>query len=475
MSHPLLRELPSVGVLLDDPAVAALAIGRRRAWVTRVVQRAVEGLRRDLARGRGELPGDREQLLAEARRRIQSEVERLLAPASRRVINGTGIVVHTNLGRSNWPEKAVAWANIVAAGNSDLEFVLETNQRGHRGRKVEEKIALLAGAEDALVINNNAAAVWLAVRHATCGGKLILSRGEVVAIGGSFRMHEILAEAQCELVEVGTTNRTSLADYEEALTPGATLMKVHRSNFHQSGFIAEVGVADLADLARRHGCKLVYDAGSGALFPFQELGLPAEPTLGEDMATGADLVTCSGDKLLGGCQAGIILGSREEIAALRRHPMRRAFRVDKTTLAALDAVLTLYLEAEDLPDLPTLRNLARPVADLEQGAADLAGELASSLPAGWATRTVEAVAKVGGGSFSEAELPTRLLQFTGPQPELERVHQILRDGDPAVVARITQDGLGLDLRSIAPDEYALVVSALGAAWDRLHAQKTRSE
>lgn len=475
MSHPLLRELPSVGVLLDDPAVAPLCRGRRRAWVTRVVQRTVDDLRRDLARGKGDLPADREQLLAEARRRIQDGVQRLLSPASRRVINGTGIVVHTNLGRSSWPQRAVEWANMVAAGNSDLEFVLETNQRGHRGRKVEEKIALLAGAEDALIINNNAAAVWLAVRHATRGGRLILSRGEVVAIGGSFRMHEILSEAHCELVEVGTTNRTGLADYEEALTEGATLMKVHRSNFHQVGFTEEVSVGDLAGLARRRGCKLVYDAGSGALFPFQELGLPAEPTLSEDMAAGADLVTCSGDKLLGGCQAGIILGSRQEIAALRKHPMRRAFRVDKTTLAALDAVLTLYLEAEALPPLPTLENLARPVEQLAEAAGALADELSPRLPAGWTTRTAEAVAKVGGGSFSEAEVPTRLLQFSAPQDQLERVHQLLRDGDPAVVARITQDGLGLDLRSIAPHEYPLVVSALGAAWDRLHAQETRSD
>ncbi len=249
MSHPLLRELPSVGVLLDDPAVAALCRGRRRAWVTRVVQRVVDRLRRDLADGRGDLPGTRDQLLAEARRRIEAEVARVLSPASRRVLNGTGVVVHTNLGRSNWPPRAVAWAGEVAAGNSDLEFVLETNKRGHRGRKVEEKVALLAGAEDALIVNNNAAAMWLAVRHATRGGRLILSRGEVVAIGGSFRMHEILAETHCELVEVGTTNRTSLADYEAALTPGSVLMKVHRSNFTVSGFTEEVAVADLAALA----------------------------------------------------------------------------------------------------------------------------------------------------------------------------------------------------------------------------------
>ncbi|MEZ4388483.1 MAG: L-seryl-tRNA(Sec) selenium transferase [Candidatus Krumholzibacteriia bacterium] len=463
----MLRELPSVGVLLDQPDVAAHARGRRRPWVTRVVQRVIDGLRRELAAEPERGPRTRDELLREARRRIDREVRRLTGPASRRVVNATGIVVHTNLGRSNWPPRAIEWAADVAAANSDLEFVLATNQRGHRGRGVEEKIALLAGAEDALVVNNNAAAVWLAARHATRGGRLILSRGEVVAIGGSFRMHEILSETHCELVEVGTTNRTSLADYEAALVPGATLMKVHRSNFAMTGFTEEVSVADLAALARRHGARLVYDAGSGALFPFAELGLPDEPLLADDVATGADLITCSGDKLLGGCQAGIILGSRQEIAGLRQHPMRRAFRVDKTTLAALDAVLTLYLEAEDLPALPTLEHLARPVSDLEHGAAHLAEALAAHAPAGWSARTAVDVARVGGGSFSEAEVPTRLLLWDAPHPELERVHQLLREGEPAVVARISQQGLGFDLRSVAPSEYPLLVAALVAAWQRL--------
>ncbi|MBD3222399.1 L-seryl-tRNA(Sec) selenium transferase [bacterium] len=475
MSHPLLRELPSVGVLLDDPAVARHAVGRRRGWVTRVVQGVVDGLRRELGRGEGDLPADRVQLLDEARRRIDVEVARLTSPASRRVINATGVVVHTNLGRSCWPERAVRWASEVAAHNSDLEYVLETNRRGHRGRKVEEKLALLAGSEDALIVNNNAAAVWLTTRHLTRGGPLVLSRGEVVAIGGSFRLHEILAETHCELVEVGTTNRTSLADYEAALAPGATIMKVHRSNFTVTGFTEEVAVAELARLARRHGARLIYDAGSGALFPFGDLDLPAEPTLAEDVATGADLITCSGDKLLGGCQAGIILGSHEEIAALRQHPMRRAFRVDKTTLAALDAVLTLYLEAEDVPPLPTLENLARSVDDLEAAAADLAADLGGDMPAGWTVATVGAVASVGGGSFSDAEVPTQLVQWQGPRDELEAVHQLLRHGDPAVVARISQDGLGLDLRTIAASEYPLVTAAMRAAWTQLNAQTTRTE
>lgn len=475
MPHPLLRELPPVGALLEHPQIAAVATGRRRAWVTRVIQQTIDALRRELGRDPTTMPADREQLAALARSRILARVEQLLRPTSRRVINATGVVVHTNLGRSCWPERAVAWAGQVAAANSDLEFVLASGKRGHRGRQVEAKLALLAGSEDALIVNNNAAAVWLATRHLTRGGRLILSRGEVVAIGGSFRLHEILAETHCELVEVGTTNRTSLADYERALAPGATVMKVHRSNFTVTGFTEEVLLADLAALARRHDCKLIYDAGSGALFPFGELGLPPEPILADDVAAGADLITCSGDKLLGGCQAGLILGARPEIDLLRAHPMRRAFRVDKTTLAALDAVLTLYLEAEDLPDLPTLQNLGRPLAVLEAAAGQLTDALAPLLPDGWALATVPAVASVGGGSFSDAEVPTRLLLCTGPHVELEATHRALRTGEPALVARMSQEGLGIDLRTVMPSEYPLVVSAFRAAWGRLHGEQTTSD
>jgi L-seryl-tRNA(Ser) seleniumtransferase len=467
MPHPQLRELPPVGALLEDPQVAAQARGARRTWVTRVTQRVVATLRRELAKGAEGLPADRAGLVAVARERVLAEIARLLAPSSSRVLNATGVVVHTNLGRSNWPERAVAWASEVAAHNSDLEFVLQTGKRGHRGRKVEEKLALLAGSEDALVINNNAAAIWLATRAATQGGRLVLSRGEIVAIGGSFRLHEILAETHCELVEVGTTNRTSLADYEQALQEPAAVMKVHRSNFAVTGFTEEVGVAELAGLCRRHDSTLIYDAGSGALFDFATLGLPREPTLTEDVATGADLITCSGDKLLGGCQAGVILGSRRWIARLREHPMRRALRVDKTTLAALDAVLTLYLEAEDVPALPTLEGLARSLEDLETAAGQLAGSLSAHTPRGWTARVAAAVGSVGGGSFSDAEVPTRLLQWDGPREELEWVHQALREGRPALVARISQEGLGLDLRTLAPHELPLVVEAVRAAWTRL--------
>lgn len=474
MPRSVLRELPPVGALLEHSQIAALARGRRRVWVTRVIQQVIDDLRRQLVAGapddRPAVAVARDELAALARERVAARVAQLLAPTSRRVINATGVVVHTNLGRSCWPPLAIEWAAEAAAAGSDLEFELETNRRGHRGRRVEAKLALLSGSEDALIVNNNAAALWLAVRHATRGGRLILSRGEVVAIGGSFRLHEILAETHCELVEVGTTNRTTIADYEAELSSGATVLKVHRSNFAVTGFVAEVALADLAALCRRHGCRLIYDAGSGALFPFGELGLAGEPTLAEDLAAGADLVTCSGDKLLGGCQAGLVIGAGEEIARLRDHPLRRVMRVDKTTLAALDAVLTLYLEAEDVPALPTLRQLARPLAELEQAAADLAAELAPAAPRDWTVRSERANASVGGGSFAVAEVSSWMVVLTAPRPQLEAYHRLLRTGEPALLARLSQEGLGIDLRAVAPQEYPLVAAALRGAWRRLQGQ-----
>jgi len=473
MSHQRLRNLPSVGVLLDHPQIAPLLAGRQRSWMTRVAQRVVAGFRERLQAADGPPPGGKEALLDEAVALLRAERERLLAPTLRRVLNGTGVVVHTNLGRASWPPLAIAWAERAARHGSDLEFVLETNQRGHRGRKVEEKAALLTGAEDALIINNNAAAVWLATRYSTQnggigGGKLILSRGEVVAIGGSFRMHEILAETGCELIEVGTTNRTSLDDYLRAMEPGATVLKVHRSNFVVEGFTEDVDIAELAPQCRQRQCRLIYDAGSGALYPFAELGLPVgELTLAEDVAAGSDLVTCSGDKLLGGCQAGIILGRADLIAGLREHPMRRAFRVDKTTLAALDAVLTLYLAAEDMPEVPTLQRLAVSTEELEERGRELVAQLTSLATDSWTATITGGDGSVGGGSFSSARVATRLLMWRGPQQQLERCHAYLRQSDPALLARISQDGLGVDLRTIVADEDPAVVEAFAQAWQRL--------
>lgn len=459
-----LREIPQVGSLLEDPRVVGWMKGRRAQWMTRVVQGVVDDLRAELKAAQGPIL-KREELLNLAVQQVLAKKDRLIGKSWTRVINGTGVVVHTNLGRSNFPPVAADAAYEVARFNSDLEYDLAAGVRGHRGRLVEEKAALLAGAEDALVVNNNAAAFWLAVRYFSRGGRVILSRGEVVAIGGSFRMHEILAETGCQLEEVGTTNRTSLDDYQASIVPGAMILKVHRSNFVVEGFTEEVELPDLAEMCRQENCPLVYDAGSGALFPYEKLGLPSdERLLAEDMATGADLVTCSGDKLLGGCQAGIIFGTKTHIAGLRKHPMRRAFRVDKSTLAALDAVLSLYLEAEGCPEVPTLQQLGSSLDLLTDRAQRLLTQLEKQAPASWQGAVVTGRSSVGGGSFSDTQMESRLVQFSGPKAELEACHQKLRLGDPALVGRMNQDGLAVDVRTITEDELELTVRAFATAW-----------
>lgn len=459
-----LRAIPQISAVLADERIRPLVAGRRREWVTRLVQRRIEALRDRLRAGAG--PGaDREQLLRETVQDIVNKYDELIAPSWTRVLNGTGVVVHTNLGRSNLPPAAVQAMAQVAAANSDLEYDLAAGARGHRGRRVEEKAALLAGAEDALIVNNNAAAVWLTVRFASRGGPVVLSRGEIVAIGGSFRMNEILDETGCQLVEIGTTNRTSLDDYRQAMVPGATVLKVHRSNFAVEGFTEDVDLPDLAAACREAGCTLIYDAGSGVLHPMDELGLPAgERLLAEDVATGADLVTCSGDKLLGGCQAGIVLGRHELIAGLRKHPMRRAFRVDKTTLAALDAVLSAYLAAEDRPALPTILQLGMDEALLQQRAERLLAALAPHAPARWRGCVVPGESSVGGGSFSTAAMASRLVLWQAAKAELEGCHRRLRSGRPALVGRMNQDGLAVDVRTLTDEEFPEVVAAFRRAW-----------
>jgi len=459
-----LRELPPISALLADDRLAPLLVGRRKLWLTRVIQAVVADLRQELRSATGSVRS-REQLLELAVERVIAWKDRLTTKSWTRVLNGTGVVVHTNLGRSCYSEAAAEAARTVALHNSDLEFDLSSGTRGHRGRRVEEKAALLAGAADALIINNNAAAVWLAVRHLSRGGRVVLSRGEVVAIGGSFRMHEILAETGCTLVEIGTTNRTSLDDYRQALSPDTTVLKVHRSNFVVAGFTEEVDLADLANLCREADCRLVYDAGSGAFHPYDDLGLPAgEHLLSEDVAAGPDLVTCSGDKLLGGCQAGIIFGSTAHVSALRKHPMRRAFRVDKTTLAALDEVLTAYLREEGRPEIPTLDQLALGLTVLADRAERLREELAPKAPGGWLGEVVSGQSSVGGGTFSVTRIESRLLLWHGPKAELERCHQLLRLGEPALVGRMNQQGLAVDVRTLAEAEMELVVRAFERVW-----------
>jgi L-seryl-tRNA(Ser) seleniumtransferase len=371
-----------------------------------------------------------------------------------RVLNGTGVIVHTNLGRAPWPDAAIRAASVAASGPLFLELDRATGRRGHRSRDAEEHLVALTGAEDALVVTNNAAALALAVGLAGRGG-VAVSRGELVEIGGGVRIPEIVRRAGARLVEVGTTNRTRVADFEEPLADGRArlVLRVHPSNFRQEGFTEAPDPLALAAVARDHGALVVDDLGSGALLDTAAFGLAHEPTPAERLAAGADLVTFSGDKLVGGPQAGFVVGRADLVAKLRRDPLARAMRPDKTILAAVAATLGLYRAGVALRAVPVWRQIAVTVEALDARAAAIVAAVAGA-------RALEVESTVGGGSLPGEVLPSRGIALPD---RATTVLSALRAGSPPVVARIEHDAVVVDLRTIEPADDAALVAALRAA------------
>ena len=380
-----------------------------------------------------------------------------------RVVNATGVVLHTNLGRAPLAPGAAAAVAEVAAHYSDLELDLDTGRRGDRGAAVAEKLVLLSGAEAALVVNNNAAAVFLALGSLARGRQVIVSRGELVEIGGSFRVPEILERAGVELVEVGTTNRTHLADYERALGPRtALLLKVHRSNFELRGFVAEVALPELAQLGRAHAVPLVEDLGSGTLVDLSAHGLPGDAYAPARLRLGADLVCFSGDKLLGGPQAGIVLGRSRLVDALRRDPVARALRLDKLSLAALDWTLEALLAGRAEREIPVLRQLLEPAPRLEARARALAERLAKVCGASAELSVLPESTLVGGGSLPGFELESWVVALRGPS-SAEAFARRLRTAAVPVIARVRDALVLIDVRTLLPgDESAIEAACLEA-------------
>ncbi|MCK6525693.1 L-seryl-tRNA(Sec) selenium transferase [Myxococcota bacterium] len=438
MSQERFRQLPSVDQALRDPRLAAMP----RGLALRAARAVLTELRRALAE-------DPELVLPDVMERIIAEAHRQATPRLRGVINATGIVLHTNLGRAPLAPAAQAAIAEVAAGYSNAELDLSSGKRGGRLDGIRGPLQALTGCQDAIVVNNGAAAVVLVLTALAQGREVIVSRGELVEIGGSFRVPDIMAASGARLREVGTTNRTRAADYARAIGPEtALLMRVHPSNFKMIGFTERPTTAALAAL----GPPLVEDLGSGALVP----GLGDEPVVGEALRDGAALVCFSGDKLLGGPQAGIIAGQRGLIAACREHPLYRALRVDKLTLAALEATLRLVL-AGDLDALPTVRMLRM---DPGPAAADLAGRL-GELPAPWRLGLESDVGFTGGGALPGEGLPTTVVALRGG--DVEALAARLRRGAPPVVARVRRDALVLDPRTILPGEEERLCVALRLA------------
>jgi L-seryl-tRNA(Ser) seleniumtransferase len=442
-----LRGLPAVDRLVE----AALEGSELERWSVLAAARGVlEETRAALVAGATEA----ETALASLAATVRGRAAQLEAPFPRRVLNATGVVLHTNLGRAPLAQGALDELVHAASGYSDLELDLETGQRGSRTSRVAELLCLLGGAEAAHVVNNNAAALFLAVDTLAAGREVIVSRGELVEIGGSFRVPEIMAASRARLREIGTTNRTHLRDYRDAIGPETgMLLKVHRSNFTIAGFTSDVGLAELGELARAHGLPLVEDRGSGSFFDLSARGI-LEPLASEGLRSGADLVLFSGDKLLGGPQAGIALGKRALVERMKKSPLARALRVDKLTLAALHWTLRALAAGRAL-EIPVVAMLCATEAELETRARSLAERLRA---AGVRQVTVETGrSPVGGGALPELELPGAVVRVVPDGSASDAVRK-LRAGDPPVLARVHRDALLLDPRTLADaDVEALVL------------------
>ncbi len=454
-----LRKLPSVDALLQLDAIRDALASHPRRLVVDSVRHVLDETRKGLIK----------------REAIEMDLapERFIEPILARldvisdftlktVINATGIVIHTNLGRSLLPEEAIERLQALCRNYSNLEYDLEAGRRGSRYVHAEEILCELTGSEAALVVNNNAGAVLLVLSTLAKGKEVVVSRGQLVEIGGSFRIPDVMASSGAMLRDVGCTNRTHSRDYEQAINEHtAMLLKVHTSNYRIIGFTSEVSLEELVELGKKHGLPVMEDLGSGSFVDFSRFGLRGEPTVQDAIRAGADVVTFSGDKLLGGPQAGIVLGTKELIARCKKNPLTRALRVDKMTLAALEAVLRLYRdERQALERVPTLRMITTPVIELDERA----NQLADILRAGDERKRFDisvqsGFSQVGGGSLPGYDLETRVVAVRSPFMSTRKLESTLRGGKPPIIGRIEADLLLLDVRTLLPDDFGVIQSA----------------
>jgi len=448
------RSLPSVDKLISDERLKALESSYSRPFVVEVVRQVLEESRQSISRG--EVAPSSDSLV----KSVSDHVRTLAEPTLRPVINATGVIIHTNLGRAPLSQETIAAMDAASEGYSNLEFDLGIGLRGHRDVHITSLLCRLTGAEDALVVNNNASAVLLALT-ALCKKKdVIVSRGQAVEIGGGFRIPDVMRQSGAKLVEVGTTNCTYVADYEQAITPRtAALLRVHSSNFKVVGFAEEVTIGDLVQLGEKNGLPVFDDLGSGCLLDTTKYGLSPEPKVQDSISAGAALAMFSGDKLLGGPQAGIIVGRKHLVEKLRKHPLARAARIDKTRLAGLVATLTHYLKGEAEQKVPVWQMISMPLDEIESRAQEWVGRL------GALGAVVDGESVVGGGSLPGSTLPTKLVVVKGSSktkgPSLAQgLAERLRANRPPVVARIEGNALLLDPRTVLFNEDQAVVEVL---------------
>ena len=452
----VLREIPKIDELLMDEQLIFFMETTPRAVVVDAAREVIEEIRKDaLAGTRTEVP-KREAIVEEICRRITGKKKKNL----KRLINGTGVVLHTNLGRARLCRGAVESVLSVADSYSNLEYDVKKGARGSRHDHVEQIIRRITGAEAAMVVNNNAAATMLCLSAMAYGKEVIVSRGELVEIGGSFRIPEIMEQSGAHLKEVGTTNKTKPSDYERAWNPETTgaLMKVHTSNYRILGFTQEVTLQEMAALGKKMGLPVIYDMGSGLMADLSRYGVD-EPTVTDALKDGADVVLFSGDKLLGGPQGGIIIGKKEYVDRMKQHPLARAFRVDKMTIAAMEATFFEYLDMEDaVKNIPVLRMIAEGRKTLEKKAEALAKLLASMAP-GADIHVEDCYDQVGGGSAPTVRLKGTAVSVVLPGTTAEKLERLLRKAEVPVIARVAHDRTLLSVRTIEESEFACVAEA----------------
>ena len=459
----LLRSIPSVDKIIEREDTKALLGEYSRGIVIKAIQRKLENLRRNILNAQEPL-SDKEPITVdfpgdEIRGIIQSFSNNHLE----KVINATGVILHTNLGRSILPVEAIDNLADIAHSYSNLEYDLGEGRRGHRYSHVEELLCEISGAESAFVVNNNAGAVLLTLNALADGKEAIVSRGELIEIGGSFRIPDIMKSSGALMVEVGTTNKTHLSDYEKAIgEKTGLLLKVHTSNYRIVGFTSEVDLSELIKLGeKKHNLPLLNDLGSGSLIDFSLYGIAHEPTVQDVVKTGIDVVTFSGDKLLGGPQAGIILGKRNILDKLIKNPLNRALRIDKLTLIALESTLRLYLDQETvIQKIPTLRMITLPLETIEKRVFDFKKKLQKNIPDHIKIQIIDDTSQVGGGALPSQELPTKVIAITSKSISVQNLEKRFRENTPPIIARIHKDQLRIDLRTVDESEEEYLIATI---------------
>jgi L-seryl-tRNA(Ser) seleniumtransferase len=449
-----LRNLPSVDKVLNDAKFNRSAQNYPHDLVVNVIREKLEQERQSILAGK---PRPSLDAIAAA---VLGRLEAIVKPSLRRVINASGVILHTNLGRAPLSQEALAAMEDVSRGYTNLEFDLESGNRGSRHVHIESLLCRLTGAEAALVVNNNAAAVLLGLTALAKRKEVIVSRGQAVEIGGGFRIPDVMRQSGAKLIEVGTTNCTYARDFEQAISPAAiALMRVHSSNFRLVGFTNEVSLEELVTIAKKHNLLVLDDLGSGSLLDTTAFGLATEPMVQQSVRAGASLTFFSGDKLLGGPQAGIIVGEKQYIDKLKRHPLARALRIDKTRLAGLAVTLLYYLKEEAVLKIPVWRMIAAPLKDIEKRAGCWAKAYSDA-------KVIDGETMVGGGSLPGGSLPTKLVAIGGGGKKAQEISRKLRLQEIPVIGRMEKDQLLLDPRTVLPEEDEIVIKALSNADDK---------